>query len=577
MAIAPSQAAGSTSVVQATVADSSGHNLYLVGYFFGTVGFGASTLTSAGDADAFVAKWNIATQAFVWARRAGGSRSDGAGQVVVKGSSVYIAGSFLGSAATFGAIKLNAAVSNSGYPADIYVAKLTDAGATADFVWAVRAGGEAEDFIGGLAVRGSSVYVSGAFASRTADFGSTVLVNANSSNDFTDMFLARITDYGPLAAFDWAQRVGGPRHEGAGTIAVSGTSLYLSGTFTGPTLTFGSTTLSKAAGSDIYSTDAFVTKFVDTGPGASAVWAQSFGGPGNDNIAGPLLDGSTLYIAGQFSQTATVGSTALTSAGGSDVYVARLTDTGASSRFDWATRAGGTGQEDLYGLALSGSALYLTGDFFGATTRFGTATLANATTDIDERYCDLFVAKLTDASTGPAFAWAQRAGGTNYDFGTGVAVVGPVVYVAGGATPALSFGTHPLAGPVGARIAYLASLADVPTPADPGGNPDPGSGPDAGVGPGDCTQPGGADACPIQIPNIITPNGDGPNDRFVCHGLPAGDWELTVYNRWGRLVYQQAAYRNTWDAAGQPAGLFYYLLRNPASGARYRGWLEVVR
>jgi gliding motility-associated-like protein len=81
-----------------------------------------------------------------------------------------------------------------------------------------------------------------------------------------------------------------------------------------------------------------------------------------------------------------------------------------------------------------------------------------------------------------------------------------------------------------------------------------------------------------RIPNVFTPNGDGLNDRWVVPGLPVGT-RLQVYNRWGRLVYQTEAYANDWQAAGLPAGLFYYVLEQAQLCPRPRvtGWVEVIR
>ncbi|GAA3970918.1 hypothetical protein GCM10022407_15990 [Hymenobacter antarcticus] len=79
------------------------------------------------------------------------------------------------------------------------------------------------------------------------------------------------------------------------------------------------------------------------------------------------------------------------------------------------------------------------------------------------------------------------------------------------------------------------------------------------------------------IPNIITPNGDDQNQHFVLAGYEPGRWHLTVFNRWGREVYANPQYRNEWDAAGQAAGLYYYLLQHLQTGTRLRGWVEVVR
>lgn len=86
-----------------------------------------------------------------------------------------------------------------------------------------------------------------------------------------------------------------------------------------------------------------------------------------------------------------------------------------------------------------------------------------------------------------------------------------------------------------------------------------------------------AESCQGGLPNIITPNGDGRNDFFVLQGLNAADWDVTIYNRWGKQVYQAEGYQNNWDAAGQPAGVYYYQLRYRAGNRSYRGWVEVVR
>jgi len=83
--------------------------------------------------------------------------------------------------------------------------------------------------------------------------------------------------------------------------------------------------------------------------------------------------------------------------------------------------------------------------------------------------------------------------------------------------------------------------------------------------------------CPIVIPNIITPNGDPQNEFFVLKGLTPSDWTIRIFDRWGRQVYDRAKYDNGWNAAGQAAGLYYYLLNNPATGERHQGWVEVVR
>jgi gliding motility-associated-like protein len=84
-------------------------------------------------------------------------------------------------------------------------------------------------------------------------------------------------------------------------------------------------------------------------------------------------------------------------------------------------------------------------------------------------------------------------------------------------------------------------------------------------------------SCPVIIPNIITPNGDRANEFFTLKGLIPKEWHLIIFDRWGRQVYDQAHYDNGWNAPGQASGVYYYLLSNAATGARYRGWVEVAR
>jgi gliding motility-associated-like protein len=82
---------------------------------------------------------------------------------------------------------------------------------------------------------------------------------------------------------------------------------------------------------------------------------------------------------------------------------------------------------------------------------------------------------------------------------------------------------------------------------------------------------------PLLIPNVITPNGDGLNDYFVVEGLYA-PCELVVYNRWGKVVYRNEAYHNTWNGEGANAGVYYYTLRSTDATRRlWKGWIHVLR
>ncbi len=76
-------------------------------------------------------------------------------------------------------------------------------------------------------------------------------------------------------------------------------------------------------------------------------------------------------------------------------------------------------------------------------------------------------------------------------------------------------------------------------------------------------------SCDVKIPNIITPNGDGFNDKFrimlVGEGAPAffstfPNSTLIVYNRWGKKVYESNNYQNEWDGDNLTDGVYYWNL-----------------
>jgi gliding motility-associated-like protein len=55
----------------------------------------------------------------------------------------------------------------------------------------------------------------------------------------------------------------------------------------------------------------------------------------------------------------------------------------------------------------------------------------------------------------------------------------------------------------------------------------------------------------LYIPNTFTPNGDGQNDTFMVYGNGVQEISLSIYNRWGKLIYQttevEAAMSRGWN------------------------------
>lgn len=218
------QGVAGTSFSLANAVAVQGSNVYMGGFFQGTAGFGAVTLTSmaSSGSNAFVAKLTDAgsTSSFTWAQAAGGTASTRATALAASGAAVYIAGDFAGSGATIGSTSLSAVGK-----ADIFVAKLTDAGATSGFVWAQAAGSTDDDTAAGLAVQGSNVYLGGFFGSAPGRFGNTALAPTSTQN----AFVTRLTDVGPTSSFVWALTQGGTNNAFITALAVSGTQVYAVG------------------------------------------------------------------------------------------------------------------------------------------------------------------------------------------------------------------------------------------------------------------------------------------------------------------------------------------------------------
>ena len=114
----------------------------------------------------------------------------------------------------------------------------------------------------------------------------------------------------------------------------------------------------------------------------------------------------------------------------------------------------------------------------------------------------------------------------------------------------------------------------------------------------------------LKIPNVFTPNGDGTNDYFIISldggsDMPSGgdngsrgyresgaeyenyeplnryyeSSELTIFNRWGRVVYHSKDYQNDWDGGGLSDGTYFYVLKchGLKNDATYQGSVMIIK
>ena len=90
----------------------------------------------------------------------------------------------------------------------------------------------------------------------------------------------------------------------------------------------------------------------------------------------------------------------------------------------------------------------------------------------------------------------------------------------------------------------------------------------------------------LQFPNVVSPNGDGINDRFVIQNLVEGNGypinTLDIYNKWGVRVFHKdniSSDEDFWDPKDMPTGTYFYRFsaRGYNGNIEHNGAIEVVR
>jgi gliding motility-associated-like protein len=84
----------------------------------------------------------------------------------------------------------------------------------------------------------------------------------------------------------------------------------------------------------------------------------------------------------------------------------------------------------------------------------------------------------------------------------------------------------------------------------------------------------------IEPGNVFTPlNGDQFNPVYYVQDLPPGNCQnqfegVTIYNRWGRQVFQDHKLDFKWDGSDVPPGVYYYLIKYTSS--ELKGYVSVL-
>lgn len=80
----------------------------------------------------------------------------------------------------------------------------------------------------------------------------------------------------------------------------------------------------------------------------------------------------------------------------------------------------------------------------------------------------------------------------------------------------------------------------------------------------------------VNLPNIFSPNEDGVNDTYEIIKTVDDEWFFQLYNRWGKLLYEDESYDNDYTAEGIEDGTYYYYIKSP-DGSECKGWVQIVR
>ncbi|MBW2147564.1 MAG: SBBP repeat-containing protein [Deltaproteobacteria bacterium] len=416
--------------------DGSG-NAYVTGWTLSSVFFpilNPYQATYAGVVDAFVTKIDPTGSALVYSTYLGGSGFDFGLGIAVDGSgNAYVTG--WTSSTNFPTLNPYQA-SNAGMN-DAFVTKIDPTGSA--LVYSTYLGGSGIDGAYDVAVDGSGgAYVAG-------DTESTNFPTANpyqpAHAGMVDAFITRVDPTG--SALVYSTYLGGSGNDGAAGIALDGSG---SGYVTGSTESTDFPAANPYQPAYAGDVDAFVTRIDPTG--SALVYSTYLGGSAYDSGNGVAVDGfGNAYVIGSTESTdfPTVNPYQSAHAGVVDVFVARISASG--SALDYSTYLGGSGNDSGNAIAVDtlGYA-YVTGvtESMDAPTMnpfqplhagegLGGVQVAG---DVEPMIipftipyqptqagaADAFVTVLY--GSGPDLVYSTYLGGSNGDYGFGIAVDG---------------------------------------------------------------------------------------------------------------------------------------------------------
>ncbi|MGE0403527.1 MAG: SBBP repeat-containing protein [Kofleriaceae bacterium] len=389
--------------ISAVATDGAG-NVYVTGYFFGTINLGGTDLVSSGIQEIVVASF-APDGTHRWSTRFGGVGSDqGAGMTVV-GGKVYVTGSYSMSVDFGGGVRTSAGFG------DIFLLVLSaaDGSYVADRVY-----GDVDDDAGLDVVvdANGNVTFGGFFNPGSLSFGG--------GNSITTLaFSGFIASIDATGAHRWSRRLGGNTAadissmqslaiDAAGNVAIA---LEFEGTDD-----FGDG-MQASAGNNF---DALVASYT---PAGALRWKRQFGAAQSDTAESIAIDSAgNVLVGGGFHGTVNFGAATLVQSGVIDGWAAILD--GASGTPRWARKIGSASSSAVRAVAFDPDDNAIISATIEGATDLGTGAL----TMFDEY--DIMLADMGKAAGATTFA--KIYGGDDFEGGNAMAITNGGAIVLGG-------------------------------------------------------------------------------------------------------------------------------------------------
>jgi len=339
-------------------------NIYIAGGFRGTIDLGGGVLTSEGNWDVLLAKFDPNGE-HLWSFRFGDDREQYAYRVVIDGAgNAIVTGYFYGTIDFDGETLVS-----EGYK-DIFIAKLDPDGR---HLWSARYGGKYTEYAYGLAVDGAdNIILTGIFEG-TVGFGGEEFINRGGY----DIFLAKYTGEGMHI---WSRSFYGTfgMWEANAVAADNSGGVVITGKYQG-NVDFGGETLRSAGTRDL-----FIAKFDSLGEHS---WSKGFGSSGITMGRNIVVDRSgNVIVTGDFEGTIDFGGGVLTGGGRSDILLLELS---ANGEHLWSNRFGDSEEQWGWDVATDNSgSIVITGPF-RSSVQFGDDILTS------ESAADIFLVKFS--------------------------------------------------------------------------------------------------------------------------------------------------------------------------------------